>query len=214
MPHYSRKQGRGSRDLGLSSNGKGSACRIDDNKAFAANYDEIDWGHKKADKKNETQVDEFLGRHDNDGSFPANVPDEWNITPPTGYRHLEPGEIIGPDCYYLDFDKQKWRPHGPTTQGVTFKESPVGDFHIRKLANVDAANENAQTATQVNEAQAAPPFVPVPARPLPPEGYVAIAPGERIQSGDMFFSESNQAWVKTCIAGETNHIANHYYRKA
>jgi len=43
---YHKKRGSGSRDLGLSSNGKGSASRITDNKAYADNYSAIDWGHR------------------------------------------------------------------------------------------------------------------------------------------------------------------------
>ena len=48
---YHRKTGSGGRDLGLSSNGKGSACRITDNRAFAENFDAIDWGRKKKNRR-------------------------------------------------------------------------------------------------------------------------------------------------------------------
>ena len=60
---YHRKKGSGGRDLGLSSNGKGSANRVSDNKAFADNFDAIDWGHGK----------ETLERLDGSPSRPGDV---------------------------------------------------------------------------------------------------------------------------------------------
>lgn len=45
MNHRKSKMGQ-SRDLGISTNGKGSASRITNQSAYSANFDEINWGRK------------------------------------------------------------------------------------------------------------------------------------------------------------------------
>lgn len=44
MNHRKSKMGQ-SRDLGMSTNGKGSASRITNQSAYAENFSGIDWGH-------------------------------------------------------------------------------------------------------------------------------------------------------------------------
>jgi hypothetical protein len=89
---YHRKKGSGSRDLGLSSNGKGSASRITDNKAFADNYDAIDWGVKKT-----TGASESLPKLCVTELPPPKPLVKPEILPPTkreGWRKLARTEIL------------------------------------------------------------------------------------------------------------------------
>ena len=91
-----RKKGSGSRDIGMSSNGKGSANRTSDNAAFAENYEAIDWGHGGPGEIR----------------YPYNYLDRGPLIP-DGWRKLEPAELRQRGDYWEYFSGEPgelWQP--------------------------------------------------------------------------------------------------------
>jgi hypothetical protein len=110
---YPHKRGSGSRDIGLSSNGKGSASRITDDKAYAENFDAIDWGHSHSNLDVDPGGPPIPAARVTEGR-PGELryPDgdtSGNPEIPQGWRKLRPGEDTLPEDYYESVLLGRWR---------------------------------------------------------------------------------------------------------
>lgn len=122
----SRQRGSGNRDIGLSSNGKGSASRITDDKAYAENFDAIDWGRPKI--LTDKDACDCCGEPKQPGEAPfvpvvatplpvegpgtIAYPHGYSEDPeiPAGWRKLEWNEEIKDGDYYEARSPHRWAP--------------------------------------------------------------------------------------------------------